>query len=299
MGQVLLGVHLDGVKLRVARVRGQTVTRRFYRTVSNHESESLVLQQVFSLIDDAWDDEVAGIGFGAPSVVDTRRGIVYQTQNIPSWREVHLKDRIESRYGRPCVVNNDANAFVLGERYFGGARDCSDVVGLTLGTGFGIGVVLEGRLCMGANCGVGELCHMPYLKLTLEDYCCQRFFDRVSPKRDELFLRSRAIRGDEQAQKVFDAFGRHLGHAVLMVLYAYDPELIILGGSLAPAMPCFEKEMRRVLQTFVFARSLERLQIVRSTMADSGPLGAAALYLDSIYRSGGDVVPIERRALSK
>ena len=98
------------------------------------------------------------IGVGVPSVVDIEKGIVYDTQNIPSWSVVPLKERLEKRFGVPVAVNNDANCFAMGVygAYPADAKPGTLVV-VTLGTGVGMGIVIDGKLFCGANCGAGEL----------------------------------------------------------------------------------------------------------------------------------------------
>ncbi len=100
-------------------------------------------------------DERRGGGdrIGVPIVVDCEHGIVYVVQNIPSWKEVHLKEQLESEFHLPVHVNNDANCFALGECHFGKARGYRHIVGLTLGTGLGAGSSSTAKLYNGSNCG--------------------------------------------------------------------------------------------------------------------------------------------------
>src|SRR5690606_24955530 len=111
-----------------------------------------------------------------PSVVDVDKGIVYDVQNIPSWKEVPLKAIMEERYGVPVQVNNDANCFALGEKYFGQGRDSKAFIGLTLGTGLGAGIILNDKLYAGPNCGAGEFGMVPYLDYHYEYYASGQFF---------------------------------------------------------------------------------------------------------------------------
>ena len=94
------------------------------------------MDQICGLIDESKPENLDGIGIGVPSVVDIEKGIVYDVQNIPSWKEVHLKSIMEERYCAATFVNNDANCFALGEKYFGKGLGHKSVIGLILGTGF-------------------------------------------------------------------------------------------------------------------------------------------------------------------
>src|SRR5699024_1594521 len=123
-------------------------------------------------------EDADSIGIGVPSVVDVEEGIVYDVQNIPGWNEVPVKDFLEARFNKPVAVNNDANCFVLGEFFFGKGQGYDLVVGLTLGSGFGAGLVLNSQLYNGANCGAGEVGMLPYNNTIFEHYCSGMFFER-------------------------------------------------------------------------------------------------------------------------
>jgi len=96
---------------------------------------------------------------------------------------------------------------------------------------------------------------------------------------EEVFKKAKA--GDENALKLYNELGTHLGNAIKMILYTYDMELIVLGGSVPQAYDLFEKTMWERINTFGFPKSLEQLQVTTSELANSGILGAAALYYDS------------------
>jgi glucokinase len=226
-----------------------------------------------------FDADVVAIGCGVPSVVDLGRGVVYAVENIPSWRQVHLRDLLEERYRVPACIDNDANAFALGELRFGKGRGYRNLVGITLGTGLGAGVVIDGRLYSGTNGGAGELGVIPYREHTVEHYCAGQFFKRESGLSGEVLFR-RAQDGDPEAQRWFDAFGFELGHAVMIALYAYDPELIVFGGSISVAFSLFEPGLRRRLAGYAYQHALGRLLITQSELQGAAVLGAAALCLD-------------------
>ena len=284
-GAAILGVDLGGTQVRVGKVRAGALERWAASPISNREQAEVVAGELYRAIDGVFDSEVTGIGCGVPSVVDVDRGIVYNVENIPSWREVPLKDELERRYGVPAYVNNDANAFAVGELYFGAGRGHRHLVGLTIGTGLGAGVVVDGRLYSGANCGAGEIGAVPYRDHTIEYYCSGAFFQREAGKRGE-DLHRLASGGDARAVALFDEFGRELGYALLVILYAYDPEIIVLGGSISQAMPLFERTMRVRLQEYSWPHALRRLRIVGSAIENGAVLGAAALYLDA-HDGGG------------
>ena len=282
----IIGVDLGGTKVRVGAVAGGTVARAVSRPISGQAAEQVVLDEITAAIAELHDDQVVGIGCGVPSVVDVATGTVFEVENIPSWKRVPLKAVLEGRFGVPTYVNNDANAFAVGEHVFGKGRAFRDLVGLTLGTGLGTGVIIDGRLYSGRNCCAGEIGAMPHKGMTVEDYCGGRFFLREGGvSGGEAYERARA--GDAAAIVLFERYGRELAEAVMIVCYAYDPEAVILGGSIAAAFDLFQAPLRQGLAAFAYPHVIERLVIEKSELADAAVLGAAALYVDAIARRGG------------
>jgi glucokinase len=278
---VVVGVDLGGTNVRAAAVAGTEIVRHHARTISGRASEAVVLQEVFDAIDRVQSRDVRGIGCGVPSVVDVERGIVHKVENIPSWQEVPLKTRLEERYGVPAFVNNDANCFALGELHFGKGIGRRNLVGLTIGTGLGAGLILDGRLYNGTNCGAGEVGSIPFRDQTLEYYCSGQRLVRDHGVAGEQLCR-RAQHGDPEALSAFEALGRDLGEAVMIVLHAYDPEMIVFGGSVSAALPFFLPALRRELERFPQPHVVERLAIERSERPDIALLGAAALCLEHL-----------------
>ncbi len=276
----IIGVDLGGTKVSVGAVIEGTVSRVVRRNVPAQEAAEVVLAEIVEAIDEVFDPSVVGIGCGVPSVVDVAEGIVFDVENIPSWKEVRLKAALEDRFGVPVSVNNDANAFAVGEHVFGRGRDFADLVGLTLGTGMGTGVIINGRLYSGVNCGAGEIGMMAHKGLTLEDYCSGRFFQRECGEAgDEIYRRARV--GDAAALEAFARYGAELSEAVMIALYAYDPQAVIFGGSISAAFDLFEGGLRRGLERFAYPHVVERLAMAPSVLEDAAVLGAAALYVDA------------------
>ncbi|MGA7617332.1 MAG: ROK family protein [Thermoanaerobaculia bacterium] len=278
--EAIIGVDLGGTRVRAGRVRDGKIECSVSHRISGAEAVDVVLGEIFEAIDEVADGSCAGIGCGVPSVVDVAHGIVYAVENIPSWQEVPFQDELERRYLVPARINNDANAFAVGELYFGQGRGHRNLVGITIGTGLGSGVVIDGHLYSGTNCGAGEIGNIPYRDGTLESFCSGAFLRRESGMDGEAVF-ARARDGDPAALELFRSLGGAVGDAVMIALYAYDPEIVILGGSVSRGYAFFEKEMRQRLRGYAFAHALGRLHIVRSEIEDVALLGAAAIYLDS------------------
>jgi len=278
---MIIGIDLGGTKVSVGAVSDGVVTGVVRREVPSREAANIVLEEITGAIAELFDSSVVGIGCGVPSVVDVERGIVFDVENIPSWREMPLKAALEEKFGVPASINNDANAFAVGEHVFGAGQQFPDMVGITLGTGMGTGVIVGGHLYSGSNCGVGEIGMMTHKGMTLEEHCSGPFFEReCGAAGEEIYRRARA--GDSDALAAFDRFGAELSEAVMVTLYAYDPQAVIFGGSISAAFDLFETGLRRGLERFAYRRVIERLVMQPSTLENSAVLGAAALYVDAM-----------------
>jgi glucokinase len=276
-----IGLDLGGTAAKAGIVSGGIVSKEASVPLKPSGSYDEIMAQIFQLVDTLDPAAASGIGVGAPSVVNVAEGIVYDTQNIPSWLdvEVPLGRLLKQRYQVAAFVNNDANCFVLGEKYFGKAKGYSNVVGVTIGTGLGSGLIIENRLYSGTNCGAGEFGMIPFRDRVTEYYASGQFFTNVHGIRGET-LAKRAERGEKEALEIFREFGRNLGEAIKTILYAVDPQLIILGGSVSRSFALYEASMREVLATFVYPRSLRKLRIDISELPSAAILGAASLCLE-------------------
>jgi glucokinase len=281
---VILAVDLGGTNLRVGKIQKQAIIDRVSRPVPVTDQPEVVLNALTDAIRSLFDQNVAAIGIGVPSVVDVDRGIVYDVTNIPSWKEVHLKDALEKSFNVPAYVNNDANCFALGEFHYGKGRGFRNMVGIILGTGLGSGIIIDRRLYSGTNCGAGEIGTIPHKDQTVEYYASGAFFARECGMSGEVvFEQARA--GDPAALRAYDRFGAEVAHAVMIALYAYDPEIVIFGGSVSKAFSLFRNAMmEKLLSTFAYQHALKRLILETSELPDVAMLGAAGLYLDALEK---------------
>jgi glucokinase len=279
-GPAVVGIDLGGTNVRAGLVVDGRLAEVRSVPVRGQGTEEEVLEDLFGAVDAIMGPGVAGIGAGVPSVIDLKTGTVYDVQNIPAWKKVPLKARLEARYRRPVYVNNDANCFAAGEKYFGKIKPYDSAVGLIVGTGLGSGIIANGRLYSGVNCGAGEFGMLPYLDRNFEAYASGQFFRRVHGTTGRE-LAVRAGRGEARALEIFAEFGRHLGEAVKAVCYAVDPEIIVLGGSVSRSYGFFRDVLWETFQTYAYSIARERLKIAVSETENIAILGAAALYFDA------------------
>ena len=273
-----LGIDIGGTNLSIGLVEGGRVERgisvpSFAPDATLEETLDYLASRIRTII----TPDVKKIGIGVPSVVDVKRGIVYDTQNIPSWTVVPLKEYLEDRFLVPVAVNNDANCYALGVygTYPADAKP-DTLVAMTLGTGLGIGIVNEGRLFCGSNCGAGELGCLPYNGSIIEDFCSKKFFTTAGWSSYDAYKAAEA--GDPAALVLMEEFGSHLGAALCAVMYAYDPDRVALAGGIANNYPFFQGAMEAyVRENFPYRKAVERLEIDICTDSNLPVIGAALL----------------------
>lgn len=272
-----IGVDLGGTNIRAGIKTESFIINRLQTVLENKNSLDHTLGQLIDLIKPLVQPSVKGIGVAVPSVVDSMQGVVYNVVNIPSWERVELKDILEKKFSVPVCIDNDANCFTLGEYLFGGPKPYSYMVGLVIGTGLGTGVMVDGKIFAGSNCGAGEIGYLPYLDKDFEFYCSSSFFLECH-NTTAFTVFENALKGDEKALAIWNEFGVHMGNVVKAVVYTYDPEIIVFGGSIANAFPFFEKALRQtLLRNFHFPESIKKLRLVCSTNENITLLGAGAL----------------------
>jgi len=271
----VIGIDLGATNIRVGLVENETITSLEENALPTDKSVMSIINQMCGMIERV-DKDAEQIGIGVPSVVDSEEGIVYDVQNIPGWEKVHLKDLLEERTGKEVFLNNDANCFALGELFFGEGKGQKNLVGLIIGTGFAGGIILDGKIYEGRNCGAGEFGMIPYKQSILEHYCSGQFFSKlVGVNGEEIY--EKALRDDPASKKLFHEFGTHVAQAIKIVLYTYDPESIVLGGSVSTTFDQFKNGFERELKSFGFPNSLNHVKITVSKTKHISVLGAAAL----------------------
>lgn len=277
----VIGIDLGGTKISAGIVTENQLEKIASIKINEARSEEEVLQHLFNITDQLINGSVRAIGIGVPGLVDPERGLVYDVMNIPSWKEVALYKLMQERYNLPVYINNDANCFALGEFYFGKGKGFNSVIGLTIGTGLGAGLILNKKLFAGKNFGAGEFGMIDYLDHVYEYYASGQYFQNVYNLDGEIVFKN-AQDGNEDALKMYEELGMHLGNAIKTIIYALNVELIILGGSVRFAYPYFSKTMWEQIQTCAFKKSAEELKIEVSELKNSGILGAAALAFDQL-----------------
>jgi glucokinase len=281
MDRKLLGVDIGGTNFKIGRIKNSKIEKEISTDVDISLTEEETLHTLLKSIDHLINSDIQGIGVGVPGVVDPITGIIYDIQNIPAWKEVPLKEILQQRYNLPIFINNDANCFALGEKIFGKGRNYENFVGLSIGTGLGMGIIINNQLYNGVLCGAGEIGMIGYKDSIIEKYASSLFFS-TNYDRSAKELSEMAEKGNTMALKAFVEFGVHLGEAIKNILYMYAPEAIILGGSISKAYPYFRKSVESSLKSFAYQKQIENLKIETSNQHELAILGAAALCLQEL-----------------
>lgn len=270
-----LAIDLGGTNIRIAQVEdGRCLNKVSVPCLAQADSVT-VLGQLFQLIERVMNERIEGIGIGVPSVVDPGKGIVYNVTNISSWKEVHLKTILEDKFKVRVAINNDSNCFTLGEKRFGAGQSYANMVGVTIGTGIGAGVIINHHLYGGEYVGAGEIGALPYLDSDYEHYCSSFFFKQYGTTGE--VEAEKAKDGVEESLELWRRFGINIGNLIKVILFTYSPQSIVLGGGIVSAFSLFEETMRDVIKGFPYGVISDKVEVITSHLKDASLLGASAL----------------------
>ncbi|MFZ5597150.1 MAG: ROK family protein [Bacillota bacterium] len=256
---------------------------------------------------------LSAVGIGSPGPLDPASGVVFSSPNLPGWRCVPLRERLEQSVGAKVFVDNDANLAALGEYRFGAGRGSSHMVYVTVSTGIGGGLILDGRLYRGAGGGAGEVGHTvvdpdgPLCgcgragcleALASGTAMAARARELVDSGRGAGILREAgadgeitavsvaraAAAGDEEALGIIVRAGRYLGMGLANIINIFNPDRLVIGGGALAAGERFWESMEAELRARALGPALENVSVVRAGLdGRSGLMGAIALALAMAY----------------
>lgn len=248
-GVTTIGVDLGGTTIGLGCYAADgTCTRALSVPTPQPQYPDPVLDAIAAAIAPLATEAPLAIGIGTPGPADPAGRIARIGINLPGWREVPVADGLEARTGLPTVVANDANCAALGEAWLGAGRDVSDFIMLTLGTGVGGGIILNGRLFVGHGGMAGELGHITLYpdgprcnsgnKGSLEQYLSIQAVRRRTGK-DPAELGELAAAGDAAALAFWQEYGRDLGIGLATLTVVLTPQAIVIGGGIAASAAYF------------------------------------------------------------
>ncbi len=274
----IIGIDIGGTKISIAILQEGTIEHSIKLKTPAEGTQEEVVQFIIDGIESlpGYQDAI-GIGIGAPGLIDEENGIIFSVNNIPSWTEVHLKTRLSDHFKKPVYITNDANCLAIGVKVYGEGKSFSSLVGLSLGTGVGAGIIINGSLYSGVYAGAGEVGGLPYLDADFETYCSGKFFKtKYQISGDEAY--KQAMDNDAQSIKMFEELGHHIGNLVKTILYVMAPEAIFIGGSVGKSFHLWEKAMWDTVNTFPYKKAMEGLVIRKNELSKTALVGAAALF---------------------
>ena len=278
MDSFAIGVDLGGTNLRIAAVSADgTLLERISSDTEVARGRDHVINEMCSRIRSLRDKfgvshRLIGIGIGVPGIIDLQTGMVCKAQNLPDWRNYPVKQQIERRLGTAVVLENDANAACLGEKWLGAGMNVNDLCMLTLGTGVGGGMVLRGKIWHGMTGMAGELGHIsadPNGVLCgcgnqgcLEQYASATAVRRMAleligsgkapdlasainedPEFGAESIYRMAMNGSASAKEIFNGIGRALGIVLASLVNIFNLPMYVIGGGVANAWEAFAPAM--------------------------------------------------------
>lgn len=278
--EILVGVDIGGTSIEAGCVVNKTIVSKSKKDTNANRKAEDILETLFEVIRNVLLPDTQAICVGVPGLLDLDNGVVLNISNIPSWKNMPLKSRLEEYFNKPVYLNNDANCFALGEKHFGNAQKYKSIAAISLGTGVGSGLIINNKLHAGLYGGAGEIGCWPYLNQNFEAYCGSGFFiEKHNITGLELYRK--ALAGDQEAQDLFRIYGTHLGKLIKNLLYVLAPEAIVLGGAISKAFDFFEIGINQELEDFPFELIGEKLVIEQSQLISGAILGATGLYYNA------------------
>jgi len=299
MAEYTVGLDLGGTNLRAAAIdRSGKILQKISGTTNLSEGRDAVLDDMVAVINrlksGCGAGQLAGIGVGVPGFILMDQGVIANSNNLAFLENFPIRDELERRLGTQFILENDANAAALGEKWMGAGREVDDLVLLTLGTGIGGGIIYGGKVVHGFLGMAGELGHITVVpngnpcgcgnRGCVEKHASASAISAMArllnlgedPSSKEVYDMAKS--GNPKAQAVFHSMGRALGVALAMLVNTFNFPLYLLSGGVLAAWDVFAppmlEEVRR--RSFTFRTTATRIE--QATLgSDSGLYGAAYL----------------------
>jgi len=282
MSKLYIGVDIGGTSIVAARFSdNEMLDKKEVPTGADRPAEQ-IMESLYEAIALVMTDEVVGIGIGMPGFMNVDTGEILQINNIKPFNGFFIKPAVEKRFNLPTFQNNDANCFALGETYYGAGKKYNNLVGITLGTGLGGGIILNRKIHTGLMGGAGELGCVPFHGGISEDICSAALFkNKYQTTGKELYNKAKA--GDQESLTVFDELAHNIGELIRMVTYILAPEAFVIGGSVANSWDLLEKTLRDDLNSKFLAPMISKeVDLVKAELDNAGLYGAAALCISQM-----------------
>ncbi len=309
MKNMIIGVDVGGtnIKLGLINDQGEIVSRNRLVTKSYVSDPIKLIQALAQAIQSLLKEnnvaikDVKGIGIGLPGLVDPMTGVVIFLPNIPGWKNIPLGKRLYQLLKVPIFLDNDVNVITLGEWRFGAGIGADNMVGMTLGTGVGAGLILNGALFRGPGFSAGELGHVPINlkgpKCNCPSFACLETYvgnKRLQERAGRIFRKKNialeevfalAKKGDKKAVRFWQEAGDYVGSALVGVVNLLNPTKIVIGGGVSNNARFLFPSIRRQIKQRAMPVPAKMVKVVRAKLGDdAGLIGAGVLVETEIIK---------------
>jgi glucokinase len=314
MKEIVLACDLGGTNLRMAAIdnAGEVLYRARRSTPKSDRADDIVAALVDAAGEcrDAVGGDILALAAALPATVSVERGMLLKSPNVPCLDGFRIVAALESETGIPTVIENDANAAAVGENWIGASRGYATSVMVTLGTGVGGGIIINGGVLRGIDGTAGEIGHIcvePFgapcgcgSRGCVEQYASASAIVRLATEKLAQYPKSRlasqqrltaveifeaGVDGDELALEVFRIMGFYLGIALVDLVNVLNPEVIVIGGGAAAGWNLFIGHVEDQIKTRAFLEPAQRAKLVPAELGDdAGMLGAARVAFDGVAR---------------
>jgi glucokinase len=306
--EIVLAADLGGTNLRMAAVKrdGEILYRARRNTPHGTKSARdivLLISEVAKECLQNIEEKASALIMAVPATINFKEGITVTSPNLPALINFRLSEALKNELNLPCILENDANATAIGENWLGASKGFQNSIAVTLGTGVGGGIIIDGKVLRGADGTGGEIGHIcvePFgaacgcgSRGCVEQYASATAIVRLAGELEKhyskyslnqkselssLEIYEAGTEGNELALEVFRRQGFYLGIALASLINVLNPEVIVIGGGAAAGWDLFTPEMIKQVSERAYRESAKRAKIVRARLADdAGILGAAKL----------------------
>ena len=315
MGKNRIGIDVGGTNVKIALVddKGSIIYSNSVPTRAELGYEYTVnniKQAIRDLMSETKVTSIEGIGFDFPGQIDYKNGIVRLAPNIPGWVNIPIAKIIEDEFKIPTRIDNDVHCAALGELNFGAGKGCENFICMTVGTGIGSGIVINGKLVRGASNAAGELGHIklqmhegplcgcgdhgcleafasgPSIVAMAEEYILggksTKFRELASGGEITPFIVAEAAKqGDPVARRIFARIGEYIGFGLSSVVNLLNPEKIIIGGGVADAGDILLDPIKETIKKRAMVVAGSAVEIVPAKLGNTAGVIGASLLIES------------------
>ncbi len=258
-----------------------------YKLATPKESLDKFLVMLYALIDPLIEKakkekiKIDHIGIGVPGVLaapteKNEKGSILHCPNLEILNNVDLGQKISDKYDLPVLMDNDANCFLRAEMVLGAAKNSASVFGVTIGTGIGGALSINNKIYQGIHGSAGEICCMVADIVEGTPMLLEEVFHNLT-QGNPFNLAEEAYNGDELAIKAYKEIGQHIGLMLAGVVNLFDPEIIVIGGSVMTSSDLFLNEVKKNLKNTILSPKLKKIKVIPAKMQYGGAVGAALL----------------------